>query len=121
MTSSLLSWALAAVLVFWGVGAYNRLVRLRAEVKSAFAAIDAELQPLAQLAQMLLPEPVTGEEGDAAGDDLPSFLPSIEGASAQLLASLAAARARPLDGERIAALGTASEAWDLPLDRAERE
>jgi LemA protein len=119
MTSSLLYWALGAVLVFWGVGAYNRLVRLRAEVKAAFAAIDAELQPLAQLAQMLLPEVAQGDEADGQG--CPPFLAPIEGASAQLLASLAAARARPLDGERIAALGTASDAWDLAWDRAERE
>ena len=33
--------AAAAVLFFWAVGAYNRLMRLRAKVKKTFAALDA--------------------------------------------------------------------------------
>src|SRR5215212_9025415 len=32
--------AVAAVLVFWIVGAYNRLVRLRSELAARFAAVD---------------------------------------------------------------------------------
>ena len=36
-------WVVAAVLLFWALGAYNRLVRLRAEAKTAFATLDAEL------------------------------------------------------------------------------
>jgi len=35
-------WTVAAVLLFWSVGAYNRLVRLRAETNAAFAALDAQ-------------------------------------------------------------------------------
>lgn len=35
--------ALAAVLLFWGVGAYNRLVRLRTEVGRAFSALATQL------------------------------------------------------------------------------
>lgn len=112
MTSSLLPWVLAAVLLFWVVGAYNRLVRLRADVKAAFQAVDAELQPLAQLAVTLASE---------EGRPLPSYAEAIQGASAQLLACLAATRGRPLEGERIGALAAASEVWDTAWDRAERE
>ena len=39
------SWWLglaAALLFFWCVGGYNRLVRLRAAVTSAFAALDEQ-------------------------------------------------------------------------------
>ena len=35
---------IAAILVFWGVGAYNRLVRLRNEIGNAFAQIDVQLK-----------------------------------------------------------------------------
>lgn len=35
---------IAAVLVFWAVGAYNRLVRLRNEIGNAFAQIDVQLK-----------------------------------------------------------------------------
>ncbi|MFT3664038.1 LemA family protein [Piscinibacter sp.] len=34
----------AAVLVFWAVGAYNRLVRLRNDLLRAFPAVDAQFQ-----------------------------------------------------------------------------
>ena len=37
-------WALLALVVFWSVGAYNRLVRLRAAALVAFAALDARWQ-----------------------------------------------------------------------------
>lgn len=36
--------AIAAVLLFWAVGAYNRLVRLRNEIGNAFAQIDVQLK-----------------------------------------------------------------------------
>lgn len=37
-------WLLPALSVFWAVGAYNRLVRLRAAALVAFAALDARWQ-----------------------------------------------------------------------------
>ncbi len=42
--SNLLLLALGAVLLFWAVGAYNRLVRLRNEITNAFAQIDVQLK-----------------------------------------------------------------------------
>ncbi|MBC7954370.1 MAG: LemA family protein, partial [Cytophagales bacterium] len=36
-TTSIVSWIVLAVLVFWGVGAYNRLVRLRNVISNSFA------------------------------------------------------------------------------------
>lgn len=36
--------ALALVIVFWGVGAYNRLVSLQNQTKNAFAQIDVQLK-----------------------------------------------------------------------------
>lgn len=51
--------ALAAVLLFWGVGAYNRLMRLRSEIVRRFAAVDVHWRErhalLLRLADALLP------------------------------------------------------------------
>jgi LemA protein len=43
-SSNTLALIAGAVLVFWAVGAYNRLVRLRTEVTRAFAPIAQQLQ-----------------------------------------------------------------------------
>jgi LemA protein len=43
-TSNILLLALGATLLFWAVGAYNRLVRLRNEITNAFAQIDVQLK-----------------------------------------------------------------------------
>lgn len=37
------AWILGAVLLFWAVGAYNRLVRLRNEIVARFAPVDEHL------------------------------------------------------------------------------
>lgn len=113
MTVSLLVWLLAAVLLFWSVGAYNRLVRLRAEVNAAFAALDAPLLQQAQLAASLAPVEAPLEQAP--------FLRAIQGASSQLMLSLAAVRARPLAGDDVAALAVAWQAMNQAWERAERE
>lgn len=43
-TIQIVSWVVIAVLVFWGVGAYNRLVRLRNVIANSFAQIDVQLK-----------------------------------------------------------------------------
>ncbi len=42
--SEVILLALAAIILFWAVGAYNRLVRLRNEIANAFAQIDVQLK-----------------------------------------------------------------------------
>ena len=45
MTSTqLISLAIVALLIFWAVGAYNRLVRLRNTIANAFGQIDVQLK-----------------------------------------------------------------------------
>ncbi|MBI2770209.1 MAG: LemA family protein [Burkholderiales bacterium] len=119
MSSSLVLWIVAAVLLFWSVGAYNRLVRLRAEANTAFAALDAELTRQVDLVQACLPPP---DEAPASQfDGLSSFWSGLQGAVAQFSASLAAARARPLDPEGLAALGFAHDVLAMAWERAERD
>jgi LemA protein len=43
-TTQIITLAVLALLLFWGVGAYNRLVRLRNEITNAFAQIDVQLK-----------------------------------------------------------------------------
>ncbi|MDO9238311.1 MAG: LemA family protein [Aquabacterium sp.] len=43
-TTQITLLAIGALLLFWAVGAYNRLVRLRNEIANAFAQIDTQLK-----------------------------------------------------------------------------
>lgn len=119
MESSLVFWIVAAVGLFWSVGAYNRLVGLRAEAKTAFAGLDAELARQVQLVRDCLP----AEEELAASqfEGGSAFWAGLQGAAAQLAAALAAARPRPLDAERMAALGAAQDVLATAWARAERD
>lgn len=44
MTTGLIIIVLLALLAFWGIGIYNRLVNLRNQVKNAWSQIDVQLQ-----------------------------------------------------------------------------
>jgi LemA protein len=119
MTSSLLFWTVLAVVVFWAVGAYNRLVRTRSEVNASFAALDAELARQIALVQGCLPEEEEHAQSQFEGGS--AFWSGLQGAAVQFAAQLNAARLRPLDPERIAALGAAHEILVMAWDRAERD
>jgi LemA protein len=120
MPSSLVTWVVAAVALFWAVGAYNRLVRLRGEANAAYGALDAELGKQVQLVGQLLPE---GEDPPASVFDglEDSFWGGLKGASLQLEAALASARTKPLEPERIAALASAQSVFASAWERAERD
>ncbi|TFZ03528.1 LemA family protein [Ramlibacter humi] len=120
MTSSLVWWIAAAVALFWAIGAYNRLVRLRGDANAMFAALDEELTRQVRLVAQLLPE---GQEHPASMFDGQegSFWSGLEGAATQLEAALASARGRPLEPERIAALASAQSVLASAWERAERD
>lgn len=113
---SLLMWGLAAVLLFWFVGAHNRLVRLRSAAVQSYGALDALVMrqidyvqgQVAVQAQAQQSLPLAGP-----GHPLPQApwsrteLSSMQAANAQLLAMLDATRARPLEPEAMATLRTA--------------
>ena len=119
MSTSLMIWIGAAVLLFWSVGAYNRLVRLRSEAKASFAALDAEWTLQVALVQATLPT----DEARAASkfDGANAFWGGLQGAADQVAASLAVARNRPLEPERIAALQAAQDVLAMAWERAERD
>lgn len=119
MDSSFLPWVIAAVALFWSVGAYNRLVRLRSDANGAFAALESELQKQVKLVHDCIPPEDEWAPSQFTGGS--AFWGGLQGAAAQLAASLASAKARPLDPERIAALGAAQEVLSMAWDRAERD
>jgi len=112
-------WIVAPLLLFWSVGAYNRLVRLRADARAAFAALDAELTRQVELVRVCVP----GDESPISniGGGEQSFWAGLQGAATQFAASLMAARQRPLEPERIAALGAAQDVLLMAWARVERE
>jgi LemA protein len=117
-TSSML-WIAAPLLLFWSVGAYNRLIRLRGDARAAFNVLAAELDKQVAMARECLPE---GEEpGPNIGGGEHSVWGGLQGAAGQLAASLAAARQQPLDPPRIEALGAAQGVLQMAWERVERE
>jgi LemA protein len=120
MPSSIVLWSVAAVLLFWSVGAYNRLMRLRAEANTAFGALETELSKQVALVRECLPPPEPTQPAPLDGEPT-SFWAGLHGAAAQFAASLAAARARPLEPEGIAALAAAQDVLTMAWERAERD
>ena len=85
---------LLALLVFWAVGAHNRLVRLRAEVVRQWSSVDAVWLRLLVRMQggMAARQSLTTPTGE---DDLQA----LQSACDELLEALSQARLQPLDGE----------------------
>jgi len=102
---------LLAMLVFWMVGAYNRLVGLRNAIGAAWAQVDEQLQRRRQLLQPLVDilRPELAEE--------PTALDALSGALMQVQAAADAVRARPVSAAHLAALVTAEQVLGSALAR----
>ena len=89
----LVALLVAAVTVFWMVGAYNRLVRLRNDIGAAWTQIDAQLQRRAQALPALLAalqEPLAAER---------PALEAVDLAQLQVQATAEALRRAPVRAE----------------------
>lgn len=100
-----LEWLLLVVLVFWVIGAFKRLKRLRAASKQAFASLEAQFTPLVELLRdcarvQALKEKVASVSVQHAHHAL---VPSAD----LLEAALLQAKQQPLRPETIAALDSA--------------
>ncbi|WP_313315827.1 LemA family protein [Pulveribacter sp.] len=103
-----------AVLVFWAVGAYNRLIRLRSAALQAFAVLDGHLvRWLALLGEY------EAAAGAAVGDHAQA---AVAAAGGQFAAALAVVRAHPLDAGAAAALAAGAQvletAWQSLVQSA---
>ncbi len=121
MTHTLLFWLILAVLLFWTLGAHNRLVRLRAQVIGAFAAVDHRLMQVLTLVSERVAvqraQPAAMESHADAGLD------GLRGAAIQFEVALRVARKVPLDAPSMAALRTAcatmQDSWELSQAQAD--
>lgn len=120
MTDSLLPWALLALLLFWGVGAYNRLVRLRGQARAAFQPVDARLSQFITLLQEQ--SPLAFDPSRTQPLRLSSTLwAGLQGASTQFDVALRVVRRQALDPEAVAALRTAHDTLQVWWDRLVQE
>lgn len=103
LPDSMVGWIVIAVLLFWFVGAYNRLVRLRAAVLQAYATLDAALRKQLDFVQASITAALP--EKDASNHS--SAVAPLQAATTQLATLLGATRLHPLDPGGMAALATA--------------
>ena len=103
LPDSMVGWIVIAVLLFWFVGAYNRLVRLRAAVLQAYATLDAALRKQLDFVQASITADLP--EKDASSHS--SAVAPLQAATTQLATLLGATRLHPLDPGGMAALATA--------------
>lgn len=124
MSNSIVWWVAAAVLMFWALGAYNRLVRLRSEANIAFTALEAELKQQAELVHASLPASLihTGltQPGELL-DEVTTLWSGLRAAATQLTTSLAAMHPRPLDPGAAAALSAAYDVLAAAWTRVSNE
>lgn len=119
MWSSPLFWIVFAIAVFWALGAYNRLMRLRSAVVQAFGSFDAHMVRLVSLMGEYGAAQVVQQAALPGGVGHPE-LAALQGATTQLSASLAMARARPLQPDAVAALAAAREVLHASWQKATR-
>jgi LemA protein len=102
-SSQVAAWAVVAVLVFWAVGAYNRLVSLRNAVSRAFLPVDTQLRErqalLAQWVESIRP----------VFEQAPQQLDALLAACGQLQTACEVVRLRPSAARPMASLRVAEE------------
>ena len=125
LSSSLWIAVVVGVIFFWGVGAYNRLVRLRKVVRSTFAALDEQLMRQLVLVQASMPESFRGGLKTSPGelqDQVTAAWTRLQAASEQFSAALAQERRTDMDVPSTASLVMAHEAlrsaWSSALAEA---
>ncbi|VWX58382.1 Lema family protein [Burkholderiales bacterium 8X] len=100
-------WIALALLLFWFVGAYNRIVRLRSAALQAYALLDAAL--LRQL-EFVRAHAEPAPAGPTTAGAVSNAAASLDASAGQLTTLLAATRLHPLRPKGIAALATALHA-----------
>ena len=120
MSDSVLLWIALAVLLFWSIGAYNRLMRLRFQASAAFGSLEHVLKQHVSIVQANFPAPAGNhsEFDPDQGHDTPDAAAlRLVAAAGQFAVSLSIAKAAPLDELTMSALRTAHEALHLSWSR----
>ena len=103
-TSTIVLLAFAAVIVFWAVGAYNRLIRLKNTIANAFGQIDVQLKQRYDLIPNLV---------EAARKYLSHERETLEAVIAarnQAKSASDTARSKPTDAQAVTSLAVAEQA-----------
>ncbi|MBO9686720.1 LemA family protein [Roseateles chitosanitabidus] len=104
-------WGLGAVLLFWCIGAYNRVMLLRGDIAKAFAQFDDALTRRFTQADLLL---------EKLRERLPSeqaSLDALAAAQAEAKAAAQAVRSRPHAADPVAQLAVAAAVHGAALTR----
>lgn len=110
MSASIFLWLAIAVLVFWCVGVYNRLTRMRARGLAAYGSLEKHLKTLDALLQTHFPAAdVSSANALAPAGALPAQWVDLLHAMNALDAACKAVRAAPLRPKPLADLGQAIE------------
>lgn len=125
MTHSSIAWIALAVVLFWSVGAYNRLVRLRAQAIAAFVVLGGHLSDYIPIVD----DHLKAASGLALAQAVATprnanpttAWAGLQGASTQFDASLRVARKRALDAGAMAALQTALATLQMSWSRVREE
>ena len=104
-----------AVLIFWSVGAYNRLIALRDNIAKAFAPVDAQVQHRHELLMQW------AHGLHAVLDQAPPLYEAVLTACAQLQLACDGLRARPGTGSAATSLRLAEETLTAARQRLQAE
>jgi LemA protein len=102
MSASVLNWLLAATAVFWCVGLYNRLMRMRARALDALGSLEKNLRSFTSLIQVQFPD----EEGSYIPMEWAGLVSRVKALDLQCKAS----RAAPLQPGPLQALAQTVDA-----------
>jgi LemA protein len=113
-SAQIAAWAVAAILLFWAVGAYNRLVSLRNDISRAFVPVDAQIRERHRLIEQWV-EALRPSLQDV------KVLDGVIAASGQLQAACDVVRSRPSAARPMASLRMAEETLDEARERVRSE
>ena len=105
------AWLIAAVLFFWGLGAYNRLMRLRNGITAAWLQLEGPLRGMAETGQQL------AESGPAWLPAEGSAFEALRAASAELQTAAHAVGSKPFVADPVGQLAVASALQGSALQR----
>ena len=109
--TNLVSIAILALLMFWAVGAYNRMIRLKNVIANAFGQIDVQLKRRYDLIPNLV------EVAKKYLQHERETLEAVTAARNQARTASDAVRSRPANAQAVMSLGAAEQALDASLGR----
>ncbi|MBC7918761.1 MAG: hypothetical protein H7Y28_13210 [Rhodoferax sp.] len=111
MNASLLLWLLLATAVFWAVGVYNRLMRLRARGRDALGSVDKCMTQLLDLAckRFGVADVSAARAASQQDDSIPPEWAALVECLVVLDEALRRVRAQPLKPDTMLALATAAD------------